>query len=360
MVLARFDSRREYEWVIDSIRIEDDDVPSARRGVRPAHRKTMSSLATRTPEDIDTELAGYLEEAFRLTQKLARAVKEFAYWSEKAATDSYYSRQLPAMQENIDTLRSSITALDGKAEPLEAEFDRRPWTRAFLVIGTGDGHVHRSRSCRSCFPSTEFHWLPEQSGKDEDAIVEAGGSRCCTICYPSAPAWVLNKPTEIFSRDEKERAERRVERERVAAEKTAIKKAKTVTHPAGIPVYGPYDREATNITAVTSGAVYFVQEALQDAAYEAKDPDRYADSRPEWVAKRLAEREQRAAHLAINLEALAAFNGISIDEQTDIIREKALTKHLKGFGYSHEPKFDELTAELKALRAKAKARKAAE
>lgn len=114
--------------------------------------------------------------------------------------------------------------------PYEGEFDRRGgWTRAFLVVTNGDGHVHRSQRCYTCYPTTQFHWVTDFSGHDEAEIVDAAGERACTICYPTAPAEVLNRPTAIFSKDEEAKRAAREEREAKRAAKAALEVIDPVT-----------------------------------------------------------------------------------------------------------------------------------
>lgn len=58
------------------------------------------------------------------------------------------------------------------------------WTRFFAVIG---GHLHKTRACSSCFPTTQFAWMPEFSGEDEAGVVNMAGEFACTVCFPDAP-----------------------------------------------------------------------------------------------------------------------------------------------------------------------------
>lgn len=83
------------------------------------------------------------------------------------------------------------------------------WTRFFAVVG---GHLHSSRSCSSCFPTTEFAWMPEYSAQDAAGIVDMAGEFACTVCFPDAP---VNKksmlPMHVAEREAA--AERKAERE---------------------------------------------------------------------------------------------------------------------------------------------------
>jgi hypothetical protein len=96
--------------------------------------------------------------------------------------------------DEIDVLTATTDELAGEINELDDEFDARPWSRFFLVTSSAGGHVHSSRSCRTCKSSTEFGWLPQLSGKDEPEAVADQGAILCTACYPSAPVeWTRGK-----------------------------------------------------------------------------------------------------------------------------------------------------------------------
>jgi hypothetical protein len=82
------------------------------------------------------------------------------------------------------------------------------------VTNTG-GHVHKSRSCETCFVTTQYAWLTEQSGMSAEALVELAGESACTVCFPWAPVSTLNKPSRL------EAPERKAAREAREAEKAA-------------------------------------------------------------------------------------------------------------------------------------------
>ena len=60
------------------------------------------------------------------------------------------------------------------------------WSRFFLVTSS-KGHIHSSMNCSTCQWTTTYGWLPDVSGLDEEAAVEAHGALLCSICFPSAP-----------------------------------------------------------------------------------------------------------------------------------------------------------------------------
>lgn len=158
------------------------------------------------PNEVDTKLADIYAEYYEsqmelipLHQQLTRAEKRL---DPKNAW--YREADVPSLKSAISIIKGKARAIQDKGaeimrktEPYEAEYQRRGgWTRAFLVDNTG-GHVHKSRNCSKCYPTTQFVWLPEQSGKKESEIVEAAGKMACTECYPSAPVDVLKRPGTI-------------------------------------------------------------------------------------------------------------------------------------------------------------------
>lgn len=216
--------------------------------------------AGKEPFEVDTALAELWRERSKVESDQSRAARSVMFaigarevgygrqrrWSmswpdakakaeELAATDSTYSgrdarKYLEAHAATVDALEK----LQVRIDECDSEFTRRGgWTRAFLVVTTGSGgHVHSSMSCSTCNrmgQETNFVWLPEYSGRDEDEIVGDAGERACTVCYPSAPVDVLNRPTKIFSEDERKAAEAREERARAAEERKAKQVAAALT-----------------------------------------------------------------------------------------------------------------------------------
>ncbi len=89
--------------------------------------------------------------------------------------------------ENYEELAAKNAEMETELGRLDAIHEKHGWSRAFLVAND-NGHVHKTMSCSTCKFDTEFTWLVEHSGKNEEEIVSAEASRACTVCYPDAPA----------------------------------------------------------------------------------------------------------------------------------------------------------------------------
>lgn len=222
---------------------------------------TTADLTTQTPVEIDTQIAALWQERYkqqalasrqwdsvvfhvsevlhhqgtlrRFAKATATQVREFLSEhseiseSEEMQAEAYEqpwitSEAVKAWDAYLKYLDYS-TAADEilfDVEPLDAEWERRGrWTRAYLVVTKGTGHVHRSMNCTTCYPTTQYHWMVDWADKDEAQIVADAGERACTVCYPSAP--VDAKGTRMFSPDEVEAQKRREEREQKRQEREA-------------------------------------------------------------------------------------------------------------------------------------------
>jgi len=176
------------------------------------------NLATATPVEIDTLLAELHGRYTTARMNQISANKKAWTYEHRNPT---YSAQL---KEQADGYKAQAEALLAEMAPMDDEYVRRGrWTRAFVVA---DGHVHSSMDCSTCnngqYP-TEFGWVTEFSGKTEAEVVEAAGSRACTVCYPTAPvdapAGRIFHATEIAAQAARE--EREAKRAAAAAKKAA-------------------------------------------------------------------------------------------------------------------------------------------
>lgn len=214
----------------------------------------------------------------------------------EAGDADYATRQIAQRWAEYCAHTERTNDLRMSAQPLDEEWERRGrWTRAFLVVNA-NGHVHRSQYCSTCFPTTRYHWVTEFSGKNETEIVEAAGERACTVCYPSAPAEVLNRPTRMFTPDEVAKQQAREER---AAKKAAADALKVIVEDFPTRLIRPDRIEARRkefktVRAATQAAV----DARYDAIWRGRLPHLVDEAQQavdvaEAIERALAEKTDR-------------------------------------------------------------------
>lgn len=165
------------------------------------------------------------ERVARISSDFARSVEE-AIEAGNPEDSQYPQEEFDKRVNEYIKFKNEKNEINEKIAKLDAVYRQYFWNRAFLVIG---GHVHSSRSCSTCYDSTQFAWLPQYSGGSEEEIVEDAGEEACTICYPSAPADVLNRPSRIVTQDKIEREQAKREREEAKKKRDAKKLASAVT-----------------------------------------------------------------------------------------------------------------------------------
>lgn len=228
---------------------------------------TIENLTTATPVEIDTVLAGLWQDYYRAqdardmewTRVFSRAERALGLggWKQRTpseaevaeivreAVEEWEGTDISALpieermkaKEMVDLAAAARRYDDAAAavdeamlvmQPYDEEYVRRGrWTRAYLVTNS-NGHVHSSMRCSTCFVTTRYQWMVSYSGSTEAEIVEAAGERACTVCYPSAPAEALARPTQMFTEDEEAKAKAREEREAKRAERESAKVTLTV------------------------------------------------------------------------------------------------------------------------------------
>lgn len=143
-------------------------------------------LGEATPAEIDTAWLAAMQPLAKLRARVNELHAKAAKYRKHGGN---YAKQADEYVEQADALKPEIEAAKLPLKPYEAEWEKRGgWTRAYLVP---DGHIHKTTACHSLYPTTLISWLPEQSGWDEEKIVEAAGMMACTFCYPSAPVDAL-------------------------------------------------------------------------------------------------------------------------------------------------------------------------
>jgi hypothetical protein len=136
--------------------------------------------------------------------------------------DSDFAKYLwdPAHAEYLD-LDAQVRAIVARMAVLGKIYGDHGWSRFFLVTNS-NGHIHSSTSCSTCFPTTEFAWLPGLSGLTEADAVEDQGEILCSVCFPSAPVAWTNGTSKVDQAAKAERAAAKAEREAKKAAKALV------------------------------------------------------------------------------------------------------------------------------------------
>lgn len=246
-----------------------------------------TTLATATPVQIDTHIAEILREIARYETQVERA---------NHTLRSNYANDAQRDQARADEEAAvrAIAVRESELAQFETEFTARGgWTRYYLV-NNSNGHVHSSTACSTCFPTTQYKWLVDQSGTTAADLVELAGERACTVCFPWAPVETLRRASRLRSDDEIAREQREAER----AVKAAAKAAKAIVDPVdGGPLRINRDRRYPDTIATARAA----QIALVDHM---------------WYAKHWGDEDgKHAANIEILTVALAAKHGTTRDEE---------------------------------------------
>lgn len=158
--------------------------------------------------------------------------------------------------EQIAKLRAQLVPINERTAELNEIYKAHKWNRAFLVQNT-NGHIHSSMSCSTCFPSTYYAWITYLSASTEQEIVEAAGETACTVCYPSAPAEVLGKPSTIVTAEKIEKEKSKAEREAKKAEKASARPT-----PNGEPLIVPETwaiRQSKELKTERAASMFYVE-----------------------------------------------------------------------------------------------------
>ena len=266
---------------------------------------------------IDTELSSWYNKRWDLSSKLDSAED----------TKKFYEKHYPTRVEEIEKAAEKIAVIESEISKVNVEisklnkiYNQDPWTRAFLVINS-NGHVHSSMDCNTCFATTRYNWLVQYSNDEESTIVEDAGQDACTICYPSAPAEVLNRPSRIVTADKIAKAAAKAERDAKKVARIAKEKASAPTASGEFLTYkeGKYTRVIkTERSAIIEWADlqwkiereivthYFNGEAhSEESIQKQKDEKAFAQEIADLIARNLAEK-----------------NGVSFDQELIILDNK--------------------------------------
>ena len=264
---------------------------------------------------IDTELSSWYHKRWDVSSKL------------DVAEDSirFYEKHYPNLVEEIQKYKDKVAKLNQEYAKIQAEikkldaiYDQDPWTRAFLVINS-NGHVHSSMDCNTCFPTTRYNWLVQYSNDDENTIVEDAGQDACTICYPSAPAEVLNRPSRIVTADKVAKAKAKAERDAKREAKLAKEKANAPTKSGNFLYFKEGNYTYSINTERSAVSKWF------ELQWKVEVVTHYWDGTPH-SAESIIEQEQKIARSKeiadIICQNLAEKNGVSFDQQLKILENK--------------------------------------
>jgi hypothetical protein len=255
----------------------------------------MSDLTNLTPVEIDTELARIYTETAKLEARIHGYIREIDRIRESKFGTLAAVDKVNALLEQAQEARLALAV---ESAPYQSEHHRRGWKRYFLVTNN-NGHVHRGMDCVTCFPSTEYSWLVDLAGCDEDAMIEEWGERACTVCFPSAPTNPLyNRPARI---DREERERRQAEREA----RQAARQAKLLTEMIKVPDGHGYSERIKTVAA----AKQHIRDTITDDTFYGAN-------------------EGRAQARQMCIEALLAKGGITQDE-IDTLIDRATKKARK-------------------------------
>ena len=264
---------------------------------------------------IDTELSSWYGKRWDLISKLESAEDSKKFY------EKHYSTRVDEIEkaiEKIAVIKSEIYAVNVEISKLNKIYDQDPWTRAFLVLAS-NGHVHSSMDCSTCFSTTRYQWLIQYSNDDENTIVEDAGCDACTICYPSAPAEVLNRPSRIVTADKVAKAQAKAERDAKKAERIAKEKANAPTKSGEFLYFK--DGKYTEVIKTERSAVteWF------NLQWKTEVVTHYYDGTPH-SPESILEQEQKIAKSKekadIICQSLAEKNGVSFDQQLKILQNK--------------------------------------
>lgn len=289
-------------------------------------------LTTATPVEIDTALADAYEKIANLTAARMRAeqgiarIDEIEPGSYNSRLPQYSPASRAKLVEEAKRLRHEIGVVyEVEVGPLDTEYYRRgTWPRYYLVDNAG-GHVHPDQHCTTCFPSTKYAWLVEQSGMSAEDLVKMAGEDACTVCFDWAPVSVLQQKSRL---EAPERKKARLEREAKKAAQEAAKAAKGITTPEGGKLYRGKDNDSWDVCKTLRVAEIAATDALADLLLEqrtSKDPEQA------WIyeaGRMTTEQKQHriTRHAWCLIRSIAHKKGQTFEETFQVHEKKAQAK----------------------------------
>jgi hypothetical protein len=271
------------------------------------------NITTATPAEIDTRIAAIAVRQSEIEHGLMRA--QYVLDSKYVSAESTEK----AVAE-IKGLNAERIELFEELAPLNAAYRAQRWTRFYLVLNS-NGHVHTSTECETCFADTDFGWLTQFSGTEQDEMGKLSGMDACARCFPNLPAEVMqakrdarvDTPERIVAREEREAAA--AARDAKKAAKAAKDAAEAITNPDGTPVLDSIGYEIKRESKVRSEyienaamAIFFgtpaqVFQGSLDNAYHVRVCGEYAASHAKDAQRYLAALAHKAG---VTTEEMAA------------------------------------------------------
>jgi hypothetical protein len=247
------------------------------------------------PVEVDTALAT----AWEQKNKVFWAIQNLTEQNERMRKSkySYYADSIVSNEKKIAELSPQFDKLINEIAELESKYEG--WSRAFLVRN-GNGHIHSTMDCGTCFPTTQFLWLTEYSGADEDKIVKDAGEMACSVCFPNAPVDYKYRPCVIADPELVEAKRIRDEAKRVRDEARELKGIKDIDGKS-LSVFG-FGKYRETLNTLRSAEIWLVNAGFEIATF---DPERT------WQAE---AHEHKKVDFVRVLAAIAKKKNVSVDE----------------------------------------------
>jgi len=253
-----------------------------------------------TPVIIDTQIA----ELRNTIDDKRFAIHRLTQSIEYNKKHSWMGKETEEKEIKRDALEKEVAVCKEKLAALEALYTG--WSRAYLVRNS-NGHIHKHLNCSTCFPTTQYVWLTEMSGRDELEIAFLAGEKACTICYAHAPSAYFLRQCEL---EDPEVVEARRVRQARKAEIEAKRLKTGIWNPDGTPLvvreyaFSKYKTEVKAERTAQSIAV----NSLVGIQSMGRSPE---------------EIERSKETIETILIALAHKRGTSVEEQRALIQAKA-------------------------------------
>jgi len=267
------------------------------------------SVTKKFAVDVDTELADLYDKIYFINARISELQDDIKFFTKRNQDVTQFVNQI----EKLELQKAPFVS---RRIELTNIFNQDPWTRAFLVINS-NGHVHSSMDCSTCFSTTRYNWLVQYSNDDEATIVSDAGQDACTVCYPSAPADVLNRPSVIITADKIAKAEAKAIRDAKRQAKIAKAQASAPT-ASGESLIVSYP--STTMKKI-DGVLVSVPCIKRDEIKTERSAVTEWLNNAYWISVGSSNNEATLINAQI-VKALAGKNNITIEEQTEILNKK--------------------------------------